>query len=197
VGRLREKKGFPTLIAACQLLVQAGYQFQCDIVGYGPDKEALKQLIEHYQLSSTVRLLGKLTHNELVVLYRQATLFALPCQITDDGDRDGIPNVLMEAMTFAIPVVSTSISGIPELIVNNKTGLLVEPKNHQALFSAIQELLDNSELRKQLGEAGRQCVNTQFSAKQHIGRLKELLACQLQKRDPIRSCKPVTGAQHG
>ncbi len=151
VGRLREKKGFLTLISACQLLVQAGYEFQCDIVGYGPEQEKLQALIEQFQLSDSVRLLGKLTHNELVAIYRQTAIFALPCQIADDGDRDGIPNVLMEAMTFAIPVVSTNVSGIPEIIKNNKTGLVVESKNDVSLFVALQRLLDNPELRKQLG----------------------------------------------
>jgi hypothetical protein len=197
VGRLRKKKGFPTLLAACQLLAEAGYKFQCDIVGYGPDKDELEVLIERYQLIGIVRLLGKLTHNELVALYRQTAIFALPCQIADDGDRDGIPNVLMEAMTFAIPVVSTNISGIPELIENNKTGLVIEAKNHQALFIALQRLFDNPSLRKQLGEAGKQCVMTQFSVDQHIGHLKELLTHALQQNADAAFLEPVTGEQHG
>jgi glycosyltransferase involved in cell wall biosynthesis len=195
VGRLREKKGFTTLIAACQLLVQAGYKFQCDIVGYGPDKEKLQQLIDSNHLNGIVRLLGKLTHRELVAIYKQTVLFALPCQIADDGDRDGIPNVLMEAMTFAIPVVSTDISGIPELIENNKSGLITESKNSQELFAALQRLLDSSKLRKQLGEAGRERVINYFASDQHIGHLKELLAEALQERSGNHL--PVTGGQHG
>ncbi len=197
VGRLREKKGFPTLIAACQLLLQAGYGFQCDIVGYGPDREKLERLIAAYGLQNKVRLLGKLTHDKLVALYRQSAVFALPCQIGEDGDRDGIPNVLMEAMIFAIPVVSSNVSGIPELVKNNQTGLVTESKNPQALFVALQRLLDNPGLRRQLGEAGRRCVMSQFSVHQHIGPLKELLASALRRNHCADRFAAATGEQHG
>ena len=197
VGRLREKKGFPTLLAACHLLHQSGYKFQCDIVGYGPDMENLQALIDCYNLNDCVRLLGKLTHEKLVAIYRRTAIFALPCQIADDGDRDGIPNVLMEAMTFAIPIVSTNVSGIPELIENNKTGLVVDAKNKQALFNALRRLLDNPELCKQLGEAGKQCVLTQFSVDQHIGHLKELLISALDSNGASDFRESVTGEQHG
>jgi glycosyltransferase involved in cell wall biosynthesis len=187
VGRLREKKGFITLIAACHLLVQAGYKFQCDIVGYGPDKEKFQQLIDSYHLNGIVRLLGKLTHSELISIYKQTTLFTLPCQIAEDGDRDGIPNVLMEAMTFAIPVVSTNVSGIPELIENNKSGLILEAKNHQSLFTALKRLLDSPELRRQLGKTGQERVTNHFAVDQHIIHLKELLAEALQERKAYTS----------
>ncbi len=197
VGRLQEKKGFPTLITACQLLKKAGYSFQCDIVGYGPYMETLQAFIEQHQLKDLVRLWGKLTHDQVVALYRQADIFTLPCQITDDGDRDGIPNVLMEAMTFAIPVISTKVSGIPEIIENNKTGLLIEAKNHHALFAALQRLIDEPELRKQLGKAGRHKVTTQFSSDQHIVQLKTLLSKALQNRGDINLLEPITGEQHG
>jgi glycosyltransferase involved in cell wall biosynthesis len=197
VGRLREKKGFPTLIAACRLLAAGDYQFQCDIVGYGPDQEALQGLIEHYQLQNNVHLTGKLTHKELVVLYRQTSIFALPCQIGKDGDRDGIPNVLMEAMTFAIPVVSTRVSGITELIEHNLSGLLVEAKNHQELFGAFKRLIDNPQLRKQLGDAGKERISTQFCARQHIEYLKQLLVDELLKHKRLSFNVPVTGEQHG
>ncbi len=197
VGRLREKKGFPTLIGACKLLVQAGYKFQCDIVGYGPDKEELEKLIERYHLTGTVQLLGKLTHDKLMGLYRKTAVFALPCQIANDGDRDGIPNVLMEAMTFSIPVVSTDVSGIPELIINNQTGLIIEAKNQQALFLALQRLFDDPVLRTKLGEAGKQWVNTDFAVEQHIGHLKELLTQALHNNDETRFRQSLTGGQHG
>jgi len=197
VGRLREKKGFPTLLAACQLLHQSGYKFRCDIVGYGPDKEILQALIERYQLTGCVYLLGKLTHEKLVALYRQTAVFALPCQIADDGDRDGIPNVLMEAMTFAIPVVSTNISGIPELIENNQTGLIIEAKNKQALFCALKHLLDNPNLRKQLGNAGKQNVLSRFSAEHHITHLKELLTLAVATSVVTDFAETVKGEQNG
>ncbi len=197
VGRLQEKKGFPTLIAACQLLKKAGYSFRCDIVGYGPYREKLQKLIEQYQLSDSVTLWGKLTHDRVVALYRQADIFTLPCQITDEGDRDGIPNVLMEAMTFAIPVISTNVSGIPEIIENNKTGLIIESKNHYALFASLQQLIDNAVLRKQIGEAGKHRVITYFAADQHITQLKSLLSQTLQNNGHVKIREPLSGEQHG
>lgn len=197
VGRLREKKGFPTLLAACHLLYKKGCRFQCDIVGYGPDREKLQALIEHYQLTACVRLLGKLTHEKLVALYRQTAVFALPCQVSDDGDRDGIPNVLMEAMSFAIPVVSTNISGIPELVEHNKTGLLIEAKNEQALCYALKHLLYNPDLRKQLGDAGKQSVLSRFSVKQHIAHLKELLTHAIATDVVTDFAETVKGEQDG
>jgi glycosyltransferase involved in cell wall biosynthesis len=197
VGRLREKKGFSTLIAACHLLQLAGYQFQCNIVGYGPDREKLQALIEQFHLQDTVRLLGKLTHDKVVALYRQAAIFALPCLITDEGDRDGIPNVLMEAMTFSIPVISSNISGIPELIKHNQTGLVCISKDHHSLFTALKKLLDSPELRKQLGVAGRNYVTTQFAAHQHIGQLQELLHLAVQQNSDTGRRETFTGEQHG
>ncbi len=197
VGRLQEKKGFPTLIVACHLLKQARYSFRCDIVGYGPYIGELQALIDQYQLSDSICLWGKMTHERVVEFYRQADIFALPCQVTHEGDRDGIPNVLMEAMTFAIPVISTNISGIPEIIENNTSGLIVETKNDQALFSALQHLIDNPELRKQIGEAGKHRVATRFDAEQHIVQLKALLTQTLQNHSRVKIRAPLTGEQHG
>ena len=197
VGRLQEKKGFPTLIAACRLLKQAGYSFRCDIVGYGPYMGRLRALIDQYHLSDSVSLWGKMTHERVVEFYRQADIFALPCQVTNEGDRDGIPNVLMEAMTFAIPVVSTNISGIPEIIENNKTGLIIDAKNDQALFAALQQLIDNPELRYQMGKAGKHLVTTRFDAEQHIVQLKAFLTQSLQNNSLVRVREPLTGEQHG
>ncbi len=159
--------------------------------------KSCRSYIEQYQLSDTVTLWGKLTHDRVVALYRQADIFTLPCQITDEGDRDGIPNVLMEAMTFSIPVISTNVSGIPEIIENNKTGLIIEPKNHYALFASLQQLIDNAVLRKQIGEAGKHRVITYFAADQHITQLKSLLSQTLQNNGHVKIREPLSGEQHG
>jgi len=197
VGRLREKKGFRFLIGACQRLVQIGYRFQCDIVGYGPDRDELTALIESYGLNGIVRLLGKMTHDELVMIYRQTSIFALPSLIAADGDRDRIPNVLMEAMTFSIPVVSTQVSGIPELVETGKCGLLVEPGDTEALFDALKLLLDRPELRSRLGEAGYRRVAESFAASQHIGRLKKLLTDTLQSNRSVSPHNITAETHHG
>ncbi len=186
VGRLREKKGFVDLIHACSLLKQAGYQFHCEIVGYGPQQSELEALIRLLELQQTVSLRGQLVHTELIALYRQSDIFALPCQIGEDGDRDGIPNVLMEAMVMKIPVVSTGISGIPELVEHQVSGLLVEPNKPDMLSKALSCLLDNQALCYQLGNAGRQRVLDRFSVEPNIEILKALFNQSIQGTD-----KPV------
>jgi len=179
VGRMVEKKGFTYLVEACGLLKEKGYQFQCLIVGgVEQQTEKIKRLIEQLKLEQTVTLRAAVTQEELRVIYEQATLFALPCQILADGDRDGIPNVLVEAMAMKLPVVSTSVSGIPELIQDHVNGLLAPQKNAEALAAAMEELLNNAELRGQLGQAARATVCRDFDARRNVVALKKLFdAC--------------------
>jgi glycosyltransferase involved in cell wall biosynthesis len=175
VGRMVEKKGFNYLLAACRRLKDSGYDFQCRIIG-GADKHTpvIEALIEQLQLSDIVTLQPAVTQEELASIYNQATLFALPCQIIDNGDRDGIPNVLVEAMAMELPVVSTNISGIPELVEHRHNGLLVEQKSAAALASAMSELLNNPGLRKRLGLAARERVCRLFDARTNTTSLKTL-----------------------
>src|SRR5215472_5233498 len=112
VGRFCEKKGFTYLVQACHRLKQKGRRFVCRIVGFGPLQQALEEQIANLELKGCVSFAGKITQDKLIEEYRRADLFVLPCLVTDDGDRDGIPNVLVEAMAMRIPVVSTPISGI-------------------------------------------------------------------------------------
>lgn len=107
VGRLRAKKGFATLVRACGLLRAQGVAFACEIVGYGEEQAALEALVEAEGLQGVVRLRGKMNHSGILGLYREATVFAAPSEVAADGDRDGIPNVLLEAMACALPVIST------------------------------------------------------------------------------------------
>ncbi len=175
VGRLREKKGFPCLLRACRVLKDQGYRLQCRIVGYGPQQEELERLIAMLDLSDTVHLLGKCTHEALLRLYREATVFVLPCQIAADGDRDGIPNVLLEAMAMQLPVVSTWVSGIPELVTHGRQGFLVPPQDPHALAGALALLLERPHLRQQFGRAGRQKVCQQFALQTNTAQIKGLL----------------------
>jgi glycosyltransferase involved in cell wall biosynthesis len=174
VGRYCEKKGFPYLIEACRQLKQQGHKFQCDIVGYGPMQGELAQLIADLDVADVVSLAGKMTQDELVKVYQKASIFVLPCQVMDNGDRDGIPNVLLEAMAMEIPVVSTDISGISELVDSGKNGFLVTEKNPPALAEALEKLLSQPELREQFGKAGRQRVLQQFSLERNVGEIREL-----------------------
>ncbi|MEM6521995.1 MAG: glycosyltransferase, partial [Cyanobacteria bacterium P01_C01_bin.70] len=129
VGRFCEKKGFPYLLKACHLLHQAGVDFHCRIVGYGPLRAALETQICDLNLSDRIVIVGQLTQDQVIAEYRRAEVFVLPCQVTADGDRDGIPNVLLEAMAIGLPVVSTAISGITELVQSGQNGLLVAEKD--------------------------------------------------------------------
>lgn len=176
VGRFREKKGFLTLIRACRILVDAGHQFRCQIVGYGPLQSEMEELTRTLDLSETLSLCGKKTLEEVVDLYRHASIFTLPCRVADDGDRDGIPNVFMEAMAMGLPVVSTDVSGIPELIEHNRNGLLVRPQDPEQLADALGRLLANPELRATLGQAGRDTIVNSFVSEQSSWQLKELFS---------------------
>jgi len=125
VGRLVEKKGFHVLIQACALLHQRGVPAKCEIVGDGPEYDALKQLICQLGLTAHVRLSGARPQQVLRHKLQQASMVILPCIITQSGDRDALPTVLLEAMAMSRACVSTRVSGIPEIIDHGKTGLLV------------------------------------------------------------------------
>lgn len=176
VGRFCEKKGYPYLIQACYRLKQQGRSFVCRIVGFGPLQEELEKLIHTLQLQDCVFLAGKLTQDKLIQEYRRADLFVLPCLVTDDGDRDGIPNVLLEAMAMGIPVVSTPVSGIGELVNHMQNGLLAAEKDCESLAAAVEMLLDDPQLRNRLGANGRHKVMEGFSLDRSAARVRDLLS---------------------
>ncbi len=175
VGRLREKKGLDTLIDACAHLHARGRHVRCDIVGYGEAHDALAHRIEAAGLGRRVRLVGKLTREQVIERYARAAVFVQPSRIAADGDRDGIPNVLLEAMAMTLPVVASSVSGIPELVDDGVNGLLVEPDRPQALADAIERVLDDPRLAAALGRAGRQKVTEGFDNDRNLIQLSALL----------------------
>jgi glycosyltransferase involved in cell wall biosynthesis len=143
-------------------LRERGVRFGCEIVGDGPLRASLATRIAELQLGSQVRLTGALVHDAVIDRYRQATVFALPCVTGADGDRDGIPNVILEAMAMGLPVVSTRHSGIPEAVQDGRSGLLVPTGDPQALADAIAHLIEDQVLRDRLGRRGRQRVKEDF-----------------------------------
>ncbi|MFQ5682642.1 MAG: glycosyltransferase family 4 protein [Candidatus Binatia bacterium] len=188
VGRFVEKKGFPYLLQACHLLKQKGYAFQCRIIGEADEQtDLIRQLISELGLERTVSVEGPVTQEELASIYKESIIFALPCQIVENGDRDGIPNVLMEAMAMAVPVVSTNISGIPELVEHRSDGLLVPQKNANALAGAIEELLKNPDLRRRLGMAAHEKIRRSFDATKTTLLLKDLFLPYLRARSSAHS----------
>lgn len=175
VGQLKEKKGLNYLIDACRCLQQRGYDFECQIVGAGPLRSQLEAQIREAGLAAMVRLCGALPHAEVIEKLRQANVFVLPCVLSANGDRDGIPNALLEAMAMQLPVISTAISGIPEVVSDGVNGLLVSPADAEALATALARLLDDAALRRDLGLAGRQTVVEQFDVEWNVRRM--LAAC--------------------
>ncbi len=187
VGRLVEKKGFDQLVAACAELQRQGLDFECRIVGEdGPAAAALREQIAAHGLQDRVRLVGALTQDRLREVYREAAVFALPCQVMADGDRDGFPNVLAEAMASGVPVVSTAISGIPEMIDDGEHGLLVPPRDAQALAQALQRVLTQPALHAHLAAAGRQRICERFDSSRTTLALRELFLAQLRLRQQAR-----------
>ncbi len=184
VGRFVEKKGFACLVKACAILKQRGEPFQCRIVGEADEQTPLlKRLIEELKLEETVLLEEAVTQETLKRIYSECTLFVLPCQIVDNGDRDGIPNVLVEAMSMERPVISTLISGIPELVEHRRNGLLIPQKDETKLALALEELLKDPVLRAKLGQAAREKVCGVFDSKKTTLALKSLFVSTLQKRN--------------
>lgn len=171
VARLIEKKGIGDLIRACDILRKRGRSIRLEIIGKGPLREALKAQVHLLNLQELVRFRGALAQEAVREAYRQADLFALPCVISEDGDRDGIPTVLLEAMACGLPVVSTGVSGIPELVESGRDGILVEPRNPEMLADALDRLLSDEDLRKKLGAAACAKVREKFSVDRSVGEL--------------------------
>jgi len=174
VGRLVAKKGFPDLLRACALLKQSGRRFRCAIYGDGPLRAELAALIDELGLASDVALPGECSQRELIPIFQQADIFALTPFVTEDGDRDGIPNVLVEAMACGLAPVSTAVSGIPELIRHEQYGLLAQPRDIAGLADHLGRLLDDAQQRKQFGKAARQTVVEHFDLHAAARQIAEL-----------------------
>lgn len=176
VARLVPKKGLDDLIAACELLRASGVAFRCRIVGGGPLRADLEADIAGRGLEGFVVLEGAMIHDRLIDLFGRADLFALAPRITDDGDRDGIPNVILEAMATGVPVVSSAISGIPELVEDERTGLLAPPNDAAALALAMARLLSDPKLGQRLAAAARARLEQSFDCWCNTGALRGLMA---------------------
>src|SRR5229473_4505698 len=163
VGRIIEKKGFADLVEAVRILYERGRQFQVEIVGSGPLKEQMQNRIKELNLLDRVKLLGARDQDFVRAAYQRAAIFVLPCMVTPNGDRDGIPNVLYEAMASGTPVISTPVAAIPELVDSGRNGLLVEQRSPQMLADAIDELLADADLRDRLARAARNTIETRFT----------------------------------
>ena len=174
VGSLVPKKGHRVLVAACQRLEKSGLDFRCTIIGSGPEGPALSRQIDGAGLRPRIEMRGARSLPEIADAYRRHDLFVLACQVAPDGDRDGIPVVLMEAGMMGLPLISTTVSGIPELVLHAQTGWLVPPGDDAALAEAIALLAADPGLRTRLGESARAFVRSRFGIEQSAERLASL-----------------------
>ncbi len=174
VAHLAERKGALVLVETCRILAERGVTFRCIIVGDGPQRIQVEQLVEQYALQEIVELTGVVFQEHLKEYLHQADVFVLPCITASNGDMDGIPVVLMEAMAMEIATVSTYISGIPELIEDGVSGLLVPERDAVALANTLQRLLQDDELRLKLGKNGRQKIVHEFDIDKSTAQLAVL-----------------------
>jgi glycosyltransferase involved in cell wall biosynthesis len=177
VGRLVEKKGFGDLIEACSILAGWGCQLACDIVGTGPLQADLDAFIGRRKLHKKVALHGPRPQNEIIERVRRAAVFAAPCVVGSDGNRDGLPTALLEAMALGTPCVATDVTGIPEVLRDGETGLLVRQNAPADLAVAIAKLLTDADLRVRLARSARRLIEREFDVRRNAALLRPLFGC--------------------
>ena len=176
IGRVIVKKGFANLIRACALLVERGKSFRCEIVGEGPLENQLRAQIEQLRLQEFVQLPGPKPQHELRARLANASVFVLPSVPEPEGGMDNLPTVIMEAMATGLPVVSTRVGGIPEMVIDNQTGFLVQPEDAVALAGAIEKVTNDRSLGQRLGRAGYERAQKLFSIEKNVRELCALLS---------------------
>ena len=172
LGRLVEKKGMSSLLRAARIIIDKHHNIEVIIGGDGPLQDNLRALATELEIDNYVKFIGALPNSNVATWMNDLDLFVLACKQDSNGDMDGIPVVLMEAMSQGIPVISTRISGIPELIRHNETGLLSEPDDPESLAEQIIALINNPDLSKKLIENAMEYVFSEFSEDTNIKRLE-------------------------
>jgi glycosyltransferase involved in cell wall biosynthesis len=167
VGRLVEKKGFGVLIDACAELAARGVAFSCDLIGTGELESALRARIRARDLEGRVRMLGARPQREVAAAIASASVFAAPCLVGDDGNRDGLPTTLLEAMASGTPCVSTDVTGIPEVITHGETGWVVTQGDAMALADALADVLARPEAAAVIAGRARWRIEQEFDARRN------------------------------
>ena len=182
VGRLVEKKGFHVLVEALLILAERGLTPRCRIIGQGEEEGHLAAQIDGAGLSGTVTLEGPRPRDAVVEAMRQAAVLACPCVVGRDGNRDGLPTVLLEAMALGLPVVASDVTGIPELVRDGETGLIAPAGDPLALADALERALADAGLRARLSEAGRAIVERDFDIERNAAALRGIFAASAASR---------------
>lgn len=175
VARLVEKKGLPYLVDACAMLRERGVEFRCDIIGKGRLRSELGRRIKDRGLRRTVRLLGPKTQGEVLAEYRASNLYVLPAIVGSDGNREGLPVSIVEALACGLPVIATPVTGIPEVVRDGHNGLIVPPADAARLAEAIERLIRDPRLYRRLREAARPSVLSAFDRRRTVAELHRLI----------------------
>lgn len=179
VARMTEKKGLPTLYRALALLKDKNIPFQHTLIGDGDDKEKILQLIQDLGLSEVCHCLGTRTHREVLKQFEESDLFVLACEIAKNGDRDGIPNVLVESLAMGVPSLSTTVSAVPEILINGQSGITTSPADPETMALHILKALTDSRLRKDIIQGGRKHTREHFDNRILVAKLGEIFQEQL------------------
>lgn len=176
VGRLVEKKGFAVLIDACAHVIAGRPRFRCDIIGEGELEADLRGRIAALGVGEHVRLLGPRPSDEVAAAVARAAVFAAPCVMAHDGNRDGLPTTVLEAMALGTPVVTTDVTGLPEAVTDGISGLVVSQGNPAALARALSRLLDDGRLAARLAAGARRVVEQRFDSRANAAALRDAWA---------------------
>ncbi|MBF0530008.1 MAG: glycosyltransferase family 4 protein [Deltaproteobacteria bacterium] len=174
LGRFVGKKGFAYLLKAARILKDRQIDFHLTLAGDGPLKKSLEQLTRDLGLTSQVTFPGFVTHDRVSDLFQETDIFLMPSVVDSSGDRDGIPLVLMEALLHRVPVVATNVSGIPELVRNEETGLLIAPNDPEALADSVVRLIDDRQSALNMAERGRVLIREQFEPQRNYQKVFDL-----------------------
>jgi glycosyltransferase involved in cell wall biosynthesis len=176
IGRLVEKKGLNILVDACDILAKRGVDFHCSIIGKGELKSELLRQIKEKNLQDKVELTGALPRTQSIQKFYDASIFAAPAIVADDGNRDGLPTSILESMALGVPCISTDVTGIPEVLKNNETGIIVPQNNSVELANAIEKLLNDSELSILMSKNARKLIESDFDISKNSAKIREIFS---------------------
>ena len=198
VGRLVEKKGFDILLKAVVKLREKGRDVSCCIVGQGPEEDRLRAQTQDAGLENSVTFAGALHSDEVLEKMHSSTILCLLCVVAADGNQDALPTVLLEALACGLPVVSTHVSGIPEIVDSGVNGELVPPNDPEQLASALWKILSKPELRTQYALAGRRKAEQSFDLKKNVQTLRSIFeSCHGSSRaTEVQGTLPTTEDAH-
>jgi len=185
IGRLVEKKGLNILVDACEILAKHGVEFHCSIIGKGELESELLGQIKEKNLQDKVELTGALPRTQALKNFYDASIFTAPAIVANDGNRDGLPTSILEAMALGVPCISTDVTGIPEVIKDNKTGIVVPQNNSVELAKAIERLLNDSKLSISLSENARKLIESNFDISKNSAKIREIFAPNVVSKEVI------------